>query len=60
MELKYNRSFKVNSLSEVEGAGGGGGVLTWAARHAFKSWPHFRPKKVVFYALFQTKIKKSI
>ena len=28
--------------------------------YAFKSWSYFRPKKIIFYTLFETKLQKSI
>ena len=43
----------------------GGGILlenSWWGRAArfFKSWPHFRPKNVIFHTTFQTRPLKSI
>ena len=46
--------------------GGGGEMgarvyLPYMCRpYAFKSWSYFRPKKIIFYTLFETKLQKSI
>ena len=62
---QYTNSVSIQSSTEVRETPRGGGVLldnSWWGRAArlFTSWPHFRPKNVIFHTRFQTRPLKSI